>query len=175
MIDTGGNLDDSYDIGKNILHRYLLNKGINKIDYIMLTHFDLDHCGGAIFLLKNMKVKNLIISKQPEETEAYKEIISLAKKRNTKIIYVEKYDVLNIKDLQIEIINPDRNFITYNSLNNNAIVCKIKYGNLKMLFTGDIEAIAEQKILNDNLEADILKVRTSWIENVNYTRIFRKS
>lgn len=175
MIDTGGSLDDSYDVGKNVLHRYLLNKGINKIDYIMLTHFDLDHCGGAIFLLKNMKVKNLIISKQPEETEAYEEIITLAKEKNTKIIYVEKHDILKIKALQIKIINPDENFITDNPLNNNAIVCKIEYKNFKMLFTGDIEKIAEQKILNDDLKADILKVRTSWIKNFNDTRIFRKS
>ncbi len=175
MIDTGGSLDDSYDVGKNILHRYLLNKGINKIDYIMLTHFDLDHCGGAVFLLKNMEVKNLIISKQPEKTEVYEEITTIAKERNTNIIYVEKYDILKIKDLQIEIINPNSNFITDNPLNNNAIVCKITYEKFKMLFTGDIEKIAEQKILNENLKADILKVRTSWIKNFDYTRFFRKS
>ena len=158
MIDTGGSMDDSYDVGKSILHRYLLYKGIKKLDYLMLSHFDLDHCQGSIFLLKNMKIKNLIISKQPEESEAYKEIKSLAEKNNVNIIFVKKGDKLNIKNLKIEIINPDENFINENILNNNAIVCKISYYKLKILFTGDIEQIAEEKIVNENLEADILKV-----------------
>ena len=59
MIDTGGSMDDSYDVGKSILHRYLLYKGIKKLDYLMLSHFDLDHCQGSIFLLKNMKVRHI--------------------------------------------------------------------------------------------------------------------
>lgn len=42
LIDGGGN--ENYDIGKNVLIPYLLNKKINKIDYIIISHFDTDHC-----------------------------------------------------------------------------------------------------------------------------------
>ena len=63
-----------------------------------------------------------------------------------------------------------------NSVNNNSIVCKVKYKNLSMLFTGDIEDIAEKEILNqykENLQilnSTILKVghhgsKTSSINN----------
>ena len=41
LIDGGGS--ENYDIGKNILIPFLLNKGIMKIDYIILSHLDLDH------------------------------------------------------------------------------------------------------------------------------------
>lgn len=41
LIDGGGS--ESYDIGKNILLPYLLNRRINKIDYILCSHFDTDH------------------------------------------------------------------------------------------------------------------------------------
>lgn len=41
LIDGGG--AESYDIGKNILVPYLLDRGINKIDYIIISHFDTDH------------------------------------------------------------------------------------------------------------------------------------
>lgn len=52
--------------------------------------------------------------------------------------------------------------ITENALNNNSLVCKLVYRNFSMLFTGDIEAVAEKAILekyrdSNILEADILK------------------
>ena len=33
----------TYDIGKNILLPYLLNRGVKTIDYMMISHFDSDH------------------------------------------------------------------------------------------------------------------------------------
>ncbi len=41
LIDGGGN--EEYDIGKNVMIPYLLNKKINKLDYIIISHFDTDH------------------------------------------------------------------------------------------------------------------------------------
>ena len=51
-----------------------------------------------------------------------------------------------------------------NAINNNSLVCKLIYKNFSMLFTGDIEDIAEKAILSkyvnkqELLKADILKV-----------------
>lgn len=158
MIDTGGVINSNYDIGKNILHRYLLYKGINKLNYMMLSHFDADHCQAGIFILKNMKVENLIISKQPETSLLYENIMNIAKEKKINVLYVKKGDKFNIGNLRFEIIHPKSEFITDNPLNNNAIVSKITYYNFKMLFTGDIEELAEKSILNEDLKADLLKV-----------------
>lgn len=43
LIDGGGSYDESYDVGKNVLVPYLLDRGIQKIDYIIVSHFDNDH------------------------------------------------------------------------------------------------------------------------------------
>ncbi len=158
MIDTGGNANSDYDGGEKILHRYLLYNNITKLDYMMLSHFDADHCQNGIFLLKNMKIKNLIIAKQPETSQLYEEITGIAKAKNINIIYVQKGDALNIKNLKLQIMHPSDNFITENPLNNNAIVCKITYYNFKLLFTGDIEKPAEEALINEDLKADLLKV-----------------
>lgn len=58
--------------------------------------------------------------------------------------------------------SPDK-VITENVLNNNSLVCKLRYKDFSVLFTGDIEAVAEKAILekykdSDVLKADILKV-----------------
>lgn len=41
LIDGGGN--ENYDIGKNILIPYLLYNKINRLHYIVISHFDFDH------------------------------------------------------------------------------------------------------------------------------------
>ncbi len=43
LIDGGGS--ETYDVGKNTLLPYLLDRGIKKIDYMIISHFDTDHVG----------------------------------------------------------------------------------------------------------------------------------
>ena len=45
LIDGGGS--SSYDVGKNTLVPYLLDRKIKKLDYIMISHFDQDHIRSA--------------------------------------------------------------------------------------------------------------------------------
>lgn len=168
MIDSGGSLSKneegkSYDIGENVLNNYLLNRGITRLDYIMASHFDEDHSQGFIFLLKNMKVKNVIISEQYKTSSIYEQFKQICKKQNIRIIYVKSGDEIRIKDLAFKILHPQskENQISDNPLNNNAIVCMVKYKKRKILFTGDIEKVAENELVkeyNNELKADILKV-----------------
>ena len=41
LIDGGGS--ENYDVGKNTLIPYLLDRKIQKLDYIIISHFDQDH------------------------------------------------------------------------------------------------------------------------------------
>lgn len=168
MIDSGGSLSKNkdgkpYDIGENVLNNYLLNRGITILDYIMASHFDEDHSQGFVFLLKNMKVKNVIISEQYKTSSIYEQFKQICKKQNIQIIYVRSGDEIRIKDLAFKILHPKskENQISENPLNNNAIVCMVKYKNRRILFTGDIEKVAENEMVKEytnGLKADILKV-----------------
>ncbi len=168
MIDSGGSLSKnkdgkSYDIGENVLNNYLLNRGITRLDYIMASHFDEDHSQGFVFLLKNMKVKNVIISEQYKTSSIYEQFKQICKNQNIQIIYVRSGDEIRIKDLAFKILHPKskENQISENPLNNNAIVCMVKYKNRRILFTGDIEKVAENEMVKEytnGLKADILKV-----------------
>lgn len=124
-------------------------------------------------VISNLKVKNLIISKQIEQTDQCKEILKIAKEKEIKVIVVEKGTRINIdKDIYFNILWPNQNnLIEENGINNNSIVAKFTYGNFTMLFTGDIEQIAEEQIIKEktNLKSTILKVahhgsKTSSIE-----------
>lgn len=44
LVDGGGSEFGTFDVGKQTLLPYLLNKSIISIDYLLFTHFDSDHC-----------------------------------------------------------------------------------------------------------------------------------
>lgn len=115
--------------------------------------------------MKNMKVKNVIIGKQFEDSENLQEFTKIVKEKNIKLTIVEAGDKINIENnLYFYVLWPSvQNKIRENSINNNAIVCKLYYKRFTMLFTGDIEQEAENvicKMYKDStaLKATVLKV-----------------
>ncbi len=164
LIDGGGS--ENYDIGKNTLIPYLLNRRITSVDYIIFSHFDTDHSQGLTKIIEELNVKNVIIGKQFEKSENYAEFVELVRKKNIKVNVVEAGQKISVeKDLHIYVLWPDsKNVISDNVLNNNSLVCKLIYKNFSMLFTGDIEERAEMEILQkyknnlNLLNATVLKV-----------------
>lgn len=83
-----------------------------------------------------------------------------------KLNIVEAGQRINIdKYTYIDILWPSvSNEIQENSLNNNSLICKLIYNDFSILFTGDVEEIAEREIISKYqnnlsiLESDILKV-----------------
>ena len=165
LIDGGGSeFGSTFDVGEKTLLPYLLKKKIHKLDYVVISHFDSDHVGGILTILEELNVKQVLIPKQVEYSENYNKFLDIIKKRNIKVKIVGEGNTINIdKNTYLDILWPEEKQITDNVLNNNSLIVRLCYKNFKMLFTGDIEEIAEQKLLQkyentEKLTADILKV-----------------
>lgn len=161
---TGKNIVVDTGEKENTIVRYLLNRRIDRIDYLIISHFDSDHCGQVIEILDNLKVRNIIISKQTEKSQEFEDIMKEIIRKRVNIIIVKAGDIVQIdKDVYFDILWPSyEEIINEDALNNNSIVAKMCYKNFSMLFTGDIEAIAEQRIVTiydeTILKSKILKV-----------------
>lgn len=148
---------------EGVLLDYLLNMQIKKLDYVIVSHFDSDHCYNLIGILKDLKVKNLIISRQAKQTDLFDNIIQECLKKKVNIITIEPPQKIEIeKSVILDFIWPcEENFIN-DDLNNNSIVMKLQYKEFSILFTGDIEEKAEQMIVrkypNGILKSTVLKV-----------------
>ena len=146
----------------DVLLSYLLDRRIKKIDYIIISHFDSDHCNGLIEVIKHLSVKNIIISKQAYISEEYINLANIINEKRINTVFVKQGDKLNIdKNIEINILYPT-NKLEYEDLNNNSIVAKLSYKNFSILFTGDIEA-AEENIIEtyrdtSTLKSNILKI-----------------
>lgn len=156
IIDGGNNQD--YDYGENVVVPYLLDRKITKIDFLMISHFDADHYGGLCAVVENLKVDTIIIGKQDAKYENCVEFINLAKSKNINIVVVEAGDIVKIdKYSYFQILWPaSEEMISDNGINNNSMIAKLVYGDFSMLFTGDIEEVAENKIIEKYKSTDIL-------------------
>lgn len=50
LIDGGGSSDKDFDVGKQTVLPYLLNRNINKLDYVIISHFDQDHVRSEYYI-----------------------------------------------------------------------------------------------------------------------------
>ena len=126
--------------------------------------------------MKKIMLRNVVICRQTEYSENFEKFKDLIKQKNINVIVANRGDKINIENnLYFSVLWPDSlNAVSENALNNNSLVCKLYYKNFSMLFTGDIEKIAEEAILKEykntnKLQSIVLKVahhgsKTSSIE-----------
>ena len=135
VFDTGGIRNRS--VSDNTLI-YLKSLGISKIDYLILTHGDFDHCGDAENVLNKFKVKNVIFNNDGFKT-IEKNIINILDKKS--ISYYQSKDVSlpNIKFLNSKLFDNE---------NDNSIVTLINESGIKFLLMGDAGKNAENAIMN---------------------------
>ena len=164
LVDGGGSTSSSFDVGKDTLIPYILDRGYTKIDYIFISHFDQDHVGGILTVLQELRVGKIYINKQGENSQNYEKFLEIVSEKKLDVQVVKAGDKILIDNLSFNILWPTEKQISENILNNNAIVMKLHYRNFSMLFTGDIEEPAEKAILNtyknklEIFQSTILKV-----------------
>ena len=147
LIDAGNNED-----GKNIV-KFLKDKGISKLDYIVGTHYDEDHIGGLDDIIENFDIGKFYLSNGGELGPNYYNLEKAAKKKNLAITIPKVGDKIDFGDVDMEVMAASK-FDGKND-NNASIVIQAKYGSRKYLFMGDLEKQEEAKRKWN--EVDVLK------------------
>ncbi len=117
------------------------------IDYLVVTHPDLDHYGGCPDVLNRYQVKNIIVNSEKKEYDSFwKEWNNMVfdGKSIVKIV-TTSYD-LEIAQTNIYFLFPASTYpILKPNSNNDSLLFKLldRSSNISVLFTGDIETEAE--------------------------------
>ena len=153
LIDTGGvknYIDNTVNerVGENIVS-YLNSLGINKIDYLILSHGDFDHIGNFYIIQNKINIKNVVFN-CAEFNDLEKDII---KNINS---YCSCIDRIKLNGYVFSFLNTKK----FNNENDNSSVIYFNYFNYKFLFMGDAGVEKEKDILDKyNLSnVDVLKI-----------------
>ena len=162
MIDTGGKIsylqeeweqsNKNYNLSANTI-KFLKSLGITNIDYLIITHGDMDHAGEAINIVNNINVSNVLFNND-NYNELELEIIDALKNKDIK--YLKNIKSINFGNTKLYFLNDT----LYDNENDNSTVIYYPIQGKKFLFMGDAGVDVEKNLVSKyNLEnITILKV-----------------
>ena len=152
LIDTGGKDNSNGVIFLNTINPALKSLGIQKINYLILSHGDSDHMGESRTLVNNFKVEKVIFNCGSYNYLEKELIEDLAKK---KIKYYSCINELNINKNKLYFLQTRE----YDNENDNSNVIYTDLNGYKFMLMGDASITTEKEILDKyNLpDIDVLK------------------
>lgn len=144
-----GGSTDVKNVGEQRILPFLKAKGIQKIDYWVISHTDKDHISGLEEVLQSgYPVTNLIFSKYIIKDEAYEELVVIAENNGCRILKMDRNDAVTDGKMRLECVFPD---VSYQNDDKNAMSLVVRYeeNGFSGLFTGDISSM-EEHYLTDN-------------------------
>ncbi len=142
--------------GKYTLKHFLDIKSERCVDAVFLSHMHADHINGIVELLETeTKVSKVYVSEYAESEKGYDKLLYAAENKNTPIKILSGGDVITIDNVTFEVIGEKQDYTDQNDM---SMVIRFECGENSILFTGDATAKAEDNILNEKIDVDILKV-----------------
>ena len=146
LIDGGGLPASSFDIGENVVSPFLWNRGIKRIDRLVLTHPHPDHMNGLRAIGRNFKVgefwEGTTASDDPGYLALQAAIPETVVRRKISRGYRQA-----VGDVNVEGIAPLDPAGPIASLNDGSLVLRLVYRNTAFLLAGDIGQGVEEEIL----------------------------
>jgi competence protein ComEC len=148
--------------------------GIRRLDYIFLSHDDQDHTSAVTEFLEtyepNLAGENVhgisvgaLVLPVCNDSGDFASLILRAQECGIPVLRMDQGDVIGPEnrenDWQLVCLSPSEDTLT-GEKNQDSMVLKLCCGSFRMLFTGDLEKAAEQRLVQSgaDLQADVLKV-----------------
>lgn len=158
MIDAG------YDETSEQIMEYLSERGVKRLDWLLITHYDKDHVGGAADLIGEMPVGEVILPPYEGSIKGYKTMLKAIDERGQKVTMVDDDMEVSVGEASCLVL---ASTVEYEegkggeegNDNDVSLVVKMTYGEDSYLFTGDLEKKGLKAYLARGLgKFDVLKM-----------------
>ena len=139
--------------GKEIVS-YLEGIGRTKIDYLIITHFDKDHVGGAAKVIKSLDISNVLQSNYPKDSDEYSNYLdALSEAPVTPVTVRDTYE-FELDGVTFSVDPPAEEEYSHDPSNNSSLILTVKCGSETLLFMGDAENERMAEFINKGLAVD---------------------
>ena len=160
LIDTGHFTDD----GEHVLD-YLRAHGIERIDYLVVSHNDADHIGGnaAVIDYYETEADGVGAVYDPgiaASTATYREYLDAVERHDVALYETRAGDAIPFAGVDVTVMGPPDPYLADRARNENNVVLHLQYGETGVLLTGDAEDEQERHLVEeygDRLDATVLK------------------
>lgn len=161
LVDGGSS--DVKELAKYRMEPFLKSEGVGALDYVFVSHGDVDHYSGIEEMLTRqemeVRIHNLVLPSNYRQDKALLEIAQLAMQNEVNVVVIQAGQKIIEGNLQVKCLQPDK---VQKSLEGNAgsMVLSVSFGDFDMLFTGDVEEEGEEQLLRNIPEKtyEVLKV-----------------
>ena len=144
--------------GKEIV-QYLKDKGLSRLDCLILTHFDKDHVGGAAKVLKSLQVQRVLQSNCPKDSKQMEKYLKALDGTDIEAETVSEVLTFTIGDAEFTVYPPQRDNYEKDPSNNSSLATAVRFGENSFLFTGDAESARLAEIVSLELGTfDVLQI-----------------
>lgn len=96
LIDTGKAPYKKFaNAAEKVILKYFEDTGIDRLDMMILSHYDSDHAGGAVAILENIDVDKMIVRSKDYKQPLAKKILKLAEENDVKISVPKQNEILS--------------------------------------------------------------------------------
>jgi competence protein ComEC len=160
VIDGGGFASEDFDPGEAIIAPFLWSRKINRVDYLVMSHPQLDHFGGLAFLVKNFSPRTLWSSGERSKGERFQQLEVTLDKEGVRVAALCAPGAKKvIGGVKVEVLHPPCDHPGLKT-NDASLVLRLSYQGVDFLFPGDLERVGERILLQGKspLTSEILKV-----------------
>lgn len=137
------------------LYSILKTLGLSRLDYIVCTHPDEDHCGGISGALNFAECSTFYCSVTQHDTATFQHLLNYL--GATPVTVPQLGDQFSLGGATVTFVGPAERT---RDTNEGSLVCRVDLGSVSFLFTGDAGEESEWAMVTSgqNLDADVLKV-----------------
>ncbi len=153
LIDAGLKFRD-YDMGNRVVVPFLQRKGIDELNYFVVTHLHSDHIGGAVSVMRNVKVDEFIYPEQTSKSATWNNTMACAAALNIPSRNVRTGTILDSSSTcRVYVLHPSRKYVgeggyAYKTrFNDGSIVVKVCVEKESILLMGDAEKCVEDDLI----------------------------
>jgi len=154
MLVDGGYGSNAWDV----ILPYLDNLHLDRLDFVVSSHPDADHCGGLAGVVEELDVGVVWENGQTAETYSWGDFSDAVDEKGIPRKTVHRGDKATIDGCGVEVLNADQGWGWSNA---DSVVLSIDCEGVTLLLTGDIDYWAQDDIgraYGDGLKSDVVKV-----------------
>jgi competence protein ComEC len=157
LVDTGAGGVGQLDMGEAVVAPYLWSLPATRVEGLVLTHAHPDHVGGAATLLRSFAVGSVVEGIAPRHDAVYAELDRMLRDRASQRLSVGRGFRAWWDGVRVEVLAPaPPSRPPWRTRNDDSLVLALRYGEVTVLLTGDIEGAAEAGL--PATRAEVLKV-----------------
>lgn len=123
---------------------YLTKEGVERLDYVIVSHYDADHLNGVVGVLNAFECKQVLSPDYKADSKVYQSYLRVIEEKNIPVEHPRLGDTYTFADSSFRVVCPAS--YSYQDANSNSLGIRLSYGDSSFLICGDCTEESEQDV-----------------------------